>query len=161
MTQIIIAPEVNLATIQKQGVFTIMREDARLECNCPEKRGVGCGGIAIRDIPLALRSFQMLCEDYAKRYIERQRVRGFEYVDADDMLLHGPFPSYELNKNLTDINSPEWRRAMSRDKEDGLEHPERALQFVFERGDAFVDYLLLASFTLRDTYTDIEVSIGK
>ena len=159
MTELILQPDTGYGLLEKTGVFTIRREDARLECNCPKRRGAGCGGIAINDIPLPLRSFQLLCIDYGKRFIDRMRVRGYEYQDGSDLLMHGPFPSYELNKNLADIGSSQWGQAMYRDKEDDAEHPERVLPFVFERDvmGEYVDYVLVASFKVKDVFTDIPV----
>lgn len=163
MTELIIQPHIELAPIEKRGSFTIHREDARLMCNCPQKRGDGCGGIAIRDIPLQFRNFERLCTAYGKRFIDRMRPRGFEFVDGADLLLHGPFPSYELNKNLADVTSGEWARAMYRDKADDLEHRERVLPFVFEVDPLgeFVDYVLVGTFLMRDVYTEIEVPSGQ
>jgi hypothetical protein len=157
VTELIIQPDTAVAPIQKHGIFTIRREDARLECNCPHKRGMGCGGIAVDDVPLQHRSFQLLCQDYAKRFISRMRARGYEYVDGGDVVFHGPFSSYELNKNLADIGSSQWGQAMYRDKADNAEHPERVLPFVFERNPLgeYVDYVLVATFTVRDVFTDI------
>ena len=155
--ELILNPDIGYAPISKQGIFTIRREDARLECNCPKRRGTGCGGIAIDDIPLAFRSFQMLCQDYGRRFIARMKPRGFEFMDGDDLVIHGPFPSYELNKNLADIGSSTWAQARYRDKEDGSEHPERVLPFVFERSiqGEYVDYVLAGTFLVRDEFTEI------
>lgn len=162
MPELIVAPELHKAVIERQGIFTMLREDAALECNCPQRRGEGCGGIAIDDIPLVFRTFQLLCQEKAKRFIQRLAARGYEFQDGSDVLVHGPFPSYEYERRLGDAGSPVWAKAMNRDYRDGLEHPERALPFVFERDPdgGFVDYVLVARFLIEDKFTDLEAHIG-
>ena len=154
MTELIIAPDIGFAPIERSGVFTMFREDARLECNCPKKRGMGCGGIAIDDIPLQFRTFQLVAQRYAKRFIERMKPRGYAYMDGSDIVFHGPFPSYDFDNNLSDIDSA--AKAMLPGK-DGEEHPENMLSFVFEQSGGLVDYVLVATFLIRDEYTDIPV----
>ena len=62
--------------------------------------------------------------------------------------LHGPFPSYDFNQNLSDVQAAVWRDAQRPDS-NGDEHPELALGSVFERDLAFnpyADYVYLATF---------------
>ena len=159
MANIIIAPEVLKATVQIQGIFSVHREDADLECNCPQRRGAGCGGIEVAQIPLLFRKFELLCKENADRFIERMAARGRVWNNTP-ILLHGPWPTRV--GGLSDIDSSVWDSAMQRDKSDGWEHPERALAFVQDARDAYVrmDYVLLAEFELDDIFTDLEVPSG-
>lgn len=154
MTGIIVRPDVGKAVIQRQGVFSVHRENAALECNCPSLRGP-CGGIAVGDIPLNLRSFQLLCTEMGKAFISRQIPRGYEWRGGD-LLVHGPWPS--KTQNLQDASSPAWSMVGRRDPKDGLEHPERFLAAVGNPDDyVFMDYVLVAEFLIRDEYTDLEL----
>lgn len=162
MPEIVVAPDLNKAVIERQGIFTLLREDAALECNCPKRAGSGCGGIAINDIPLLFRTFQLLAQVKAKRFIDRLKPRGYEFMDGGNVLLHGPFPSYEFDRRLGSADDPLWAKARNRDRHDDLEHPERVLPFVFERDlqGAYVDYVLVAQFLIEDKFTDLEVPRG-
>ena len=153
MPGIIVRPDLGKVLVQKSGIFTLRADDAALECNCPQKRGP-CGGIEISKIPLKYRSFELLCLEMGKKFIARQAPRGFEWTGGD-LQLHGPWPS--KIQNLVDINSPTWGEAMRRDKDDGFEHPERALGFVSEPSPLYLDYLLVGDFLFKDQMTDLEL----
>ena len=152
MPGIIIKPDLGKVLVRREGLFTIMREDAGLECNCPAHRGP-CGGIDIDALPLQFRVFQLLCREKAQRFIDRQRPRGYEWANGV-MALHGPWPS--RTQNLTDLNQIKTGRDA-----DGFEHPEDAARFVFESNDEtpFVDYLLVGDFLFRDQMTDLELPV--
>ena len=154
MIGILVASELGQVLVQKQGIFTMRADDVSLECNCPNHRGP-CGGIEIRKIPLKYRSFELLCNEMGKRFIERQKARSFEWAGGT-LLLHGPWPSKV--RNLVDIQSPTWNEAMVRDKEDGWEHPERVLGFVSEPDGRYLDYVLVGNFLFKDQMTDLELS---
>lgn len=156
MTGIIVRPEMNKVLIQKSGIFMLRRDDASLECNCPHLRGP-CGGIAISDIPLKYRAFELLCLEMGKKFIERQKPRGFEWTGGN-LLLHGPWPSKV--RNLVDIDSPTWNEAMKRDKDDGFEHPERVLSLVTDESSEYLDYVLVGDFLFKDRMTDLEINDG-
>ena len=155
MANIIVRPDLGKVLIRKSGVFTIRAEDAALECSCPANRGL-CGGIEINSIPLKFRTFELLCLEMGKKFITRQAPRGFEWT-GESLLLHGPWPSKV--SNLVDINSPTWGDAMRRDKDDGLEHPERSLGFVSDTNEEFVDYVLVTDFLFKDRLTDLELDL--
>ena len=151
---VITRPELAKVVIERQGIFSVHREDAALECNCPRNLGP-CGGIAVSDIPLVMRTFQLLCMEKGKRFIERQRPRGYEWRGGD-LLLHGPWPSKV--QNLQSADSPVWATAMNRDYRDDEEHPERILHVVGEAGvSVFMDYILCAEFLFHDVMTDLEL----
>lgn len=161
MPGLIVAPSLPKVLIERQGIFSVHREDAMLECNCPALRGP-CGGIALDDIPLALRRFQLLCIERAKRFVERQKPRGFEWHGAP-LLLHGPWPSKV--QNLQDASSSVWASARNRDSHDDEEHPERVLHVVSDwqpsgEGHVFMDYILVGTFLYQDKMTDLEVASG-
>lgn len=159
MPGIIVAPEVQKARMLIQGLFSLRSEDADLECNCPQRRGNGCGGIEIASIPLTFRAFELLCNENAKKFLRSMHARGREWTGSP-ILLHGPWPS--RTSNLVDIDSPQWDGAMRRDKGDGAEHPERILGFVGNPADKheWMDYVLLAQFEVNDIYTDLEAPVG-
>ena len=154
MTAIIISPELELSLVERRGIFTIPTEDATLTCNCP--KGLACGGIAFDKIPLKHRTFEMHARELAKRFIERQAVRGYELV-GDDLRLHGPFWSYDFNNTLTDINSSLFKDAQRQDR-NGDTHPELVLGAVFERDLAFnpyVDYRVVGQFLKQAVITEV------
>ena len=90
------------------------------------------------------------------RFKQRMAVRGYE--QAGEMALHGPWPSYEFNRHLVDVNASMWREAQRPDR-DGDEHPEKMLDAVFERDAAspYSDYLIVGDFLKRAVLTEIIV----
>lgn len=138
---LVVVKDKQLCPVPVRGVFTVPSEDALVKCDCPER----CEGILLPQIPLAARAFQLHAYELQSRLIERQRARGRELTG--EIRLHGPFPSYDLNQHLTDVNAALWAEAQRPDQ-NGDEHPELALDAVFER-DAFSpysDYAYVATF---------------
>lgn len=121
-----------LCPVPITGVFTIPSEDALVSCNCPGP----CKGISLPNIPLHARAFQLHAYEMKDKLIERQKVRGRDFVSLS---FHGPFPSFDFNNNLTDIKASLWNDAVRKDQ-NGDEHPEEALVAVFEVDDAFSPY---------------------
>lgn len=155
MVEVIIRPDVGKALIRREMVFSVHREDAALECNCPQRRGTGCGGISLDDIPLAFRTFELLCREKGKAAISRQAVRGYEWAGGE-LMLHGPWPS--KTQNLQDAASPFWFGLGRRDVKDDLEHPEKFLSAVGDTTQfTHMDYVLVADFLIRDEFTDLEM----
>lgn len=155
MVELIVRPDVGKAIIQKSGVFSVHRENALLECNCPALRGP-CGGIAVGDIPLQYRAFQLLCMAQGKAFISKLVPRGYEWRGGD-LLVHGPWPS--KYQNLQDASAPAWSMVSRRDPKDDTEHPERFLSAVGNIDDfVFMDYVLVAEFLIRDEFTDLELT---
>jgi hypothetical protein len=139
---LVVVKDKQLCPVPIRGVFTLPTEDALVRCVCPDK----CEGILLPQIPLEARMFQIYAYQLQDRLIERQRARGRELTG--DVRLHGPFPSYDLNHNLTDVKASLWAEAARRDA-NGDEHPELLLDAVFERDQAFSpysDYVYLATF---------------
>lgn len=156
MTELLVAPDLDTVLFERRGIFTVPAEDAPVRCWCTE--GKPCQGVDIDKLPQSFHAFVMWAKQMGQMFIERQKPRGFEFPLSGAMRLHGPFPSYELNQHLFDVESTSLKEAMRRDKE-GLEHPEKALDFVFER-DAFspyVDYVFVGNFLFKDRLTDLEV----
>ena len=158
MPGIIIAPNLDTVLVQRQGIFTLPAEDAIVGCNCQFKKP--CGGVDIDKLPFEVVAFFHTAKAMGSRFIERQVARGFEYVGP--MVLHGPFPSYDLNRNLADLESSRLKEAMRRDH-DGFEHPEMSLEFVFERDEIgnYADYVFVGDFLFKDQMTDVEVPSGQ
>ena len=157
MTGILVAPDLGVVLIRRQGSFTLPQENATVACLCPERKP--CGGVDIDKFPQSEASFMHVAKDMGNRFIERQKPRGFEFPLSGQLVLHGPFPSYEFNTRLADAESSMFRDAKRPDK-NGDEHPELALPFVFER-DAFspyADYVFVGMFLFKDRMTDLEVS---
>lgn len=153
MTGIIVQPDLGKVVVRREGIFTVDAELAALECNCPKQRGP-CGGIDINKIPLRYRTFQMLVQDRARRFIARQLPRGFEWYGGD-LELHGPWFSLDLAHNLQDASSTSWQ--VGKREKDGFEHPERAVAMVLEATPGLMDYLLVGEFLFQDQMTDLEI----
>ena len=160
MTAIIVAPDLELCLVQRDGVFTVPAEDCLVRCNCPMNRP--CGGILIRQIAVANRKFELLAHDMEQRFLDRQQVRGYELVN-NELRLHGPFWSYDFNAHLADVGSSVWGEAVQPDK-NGDEHPENALPFVFERDETafapYRDYIIVGQFLKRAVITEVIVPDG-
>ena len=156
MTGLLVAPDLDIVLVKRQGSFTLPAENGTVACLCPQGRP--CGGVDIDKLPQTEAAFFGVAKDMGNRFIERQKPRGFEFPLSGQLVLHGPFPSYEFNRRLADVESSVFRDAMRRDR-NGDEHPELALDVVFER-DAFspyVDYVFVGMFLFKDRMTDLEV----
>src|SRR3990167_9010197 len=139
---LVVVKDKQLCPVPIRGVFTVPSEDAMVRCKCPAP----CPGILLPKIPLEARQFQLLAYTFQDKLIAQQRTRGRELTG--DVRLHGPFPSYDFNKHLTDVGASMWTEAARPDK-NGDEHPELVLDAVFERDQAFSpysDYVYVATF---------------
>lgn len=142
--------------VQRRGIFTLPVEDARLRCACPGP----CEGIEVRKIGLERRDMELLARSMEDRFVERMAVRGYELLGG--LRLHGPWPSYDFNNHLLDVESSIFSDA-KKTHGDGEEHPELSLGAVFEREGAFnpyMDYLLVGDFTKKGVWTEIIVPEG-
>lgn len=107
------------------------------------------GGIAINDIPLEHRNCQRHLIEGAKQWIRRMETRGYHYEDFYDVHVYGPFPSYDLSRNMRDLT------------EFNVD-PRAAADMVKKRAnevEEFADYRLVANFTARPTELDNPVVI--
>lgn len=158
MTGLLIAPDLDRVVIKRQGIFTLPAEDALVRCGC---NGRPCSGVDASHLPQEWAKFETTARRLGDMFIERQAIRGFEWVSGS-MRLHGPFPSYDFNRHLADVESEAMRQAGKRDKADDMEHPERTLGIVFEREafNPYVDYVFVASFLFKDRMTDLELPDG-
>ena len=174
MTAILVAPDLDKAVMQKTGIFTLSKADASVAgkvigCNCPDRIGnnkdtsQGCSGFRVEQIPLQYRKFDLLARQMGQRFIERQKVRGFEWMNTP-LRLHGPFESYDFENTMVDVDSPVWSSAAQRDKADNFEHRERVVPLVFERpvgaANPKVDYQFVGEFLFQDFLTDLELPNG-
>ena len=158
MTGIIVAPDLGTELVDRSGVFTVDAMDTRLlECNCPRRIGNGCGGIDVNKLPQEHRAFELKCKEMGQRFIRQQKARGFEW--AGDLVVHGPFQSYDFANTMQDFDSPQWRN-MQRSQEDGMEHPDQLLPMVFERFTHLADYVVVGKFLFKDVMTDMEEPVG-
>ena len=84
------------------------------------------------------------------KFIGQMKSRGLEWVGGD-LRLHGPWPSYEFNKTMADIESQAWKDA---EKEDDLTH---VLQYVIEQPvqGGYSDYVLVGDFMERNVWTEV------
>lgn len=120
--------------VQKRAIATVPARNGLLECR----------GTRLNDFPLTHRALQQYLIAGAKRFIERMKVRGFEYVDFYDVHVYGPFPSYDLPRKLRDIT------------EFNVD-PERAKDLVEARKniiEEYADYRLVANFVAIPTEFD-------
>ena len=157
MANVIISPSMERVLVEKSGWFTIPREDVGLACNCVQVPPKPCGGIPLNRIPLRFAMFERLCKEMGTRFIERQRVRGFD-ENGVGLVLHGPWISRFAV--VEDPNTPEWKGIDKRGA-DGFEHPELAAAKVHELTQAsdFVDYVLVGQFGFTDKMTDLELPV--
>ena len=147
MTSLLVAPELGMSLVWKKGVLTVPKEEATVSCDCATGRS--CRGLAVGD--LEARSLQLYVEAMGKRFIERQRVRGCEWMG--EMRLHGPWESYEFNKTAMHIENEAWRRAA---QEQDLSY---VLPYVIDRDGTspYSDYVLLGNFLAKNVLTEVVV----
>lgn len=97
MPAIIIRPAPDKILVQKIAIATVPAHIATFHAD-------NWRGSHLKGIPLEHRMCQMYLYEGAKRFIERMKVRGFEYEDFYDIHVYGPFPSYDLPHNLRDLS---------------------------------------------------------
>ena len=138
-----------MSLVWKKGVLTVPKEEATVSCDCATGRG--CRGLVVSDLPLEARDLQLYVEAMGKRFIERQRVRGCEWMG--EMRLHGPWESYEFNKTAMHIENEAWRRAA---QEQDLSY---VLPYVIDRDGTspYSDYVLLGNFLAKNVLTEVVV----
>ena len=127
MTEILIAKDLELRKVQRRGTITVPAEMATLVCK----------GKRIDDIPLAHRRLELVLREAATRMIARQAVRGVKYYDHDGVHVYGPFPSYEFNGHLLDIDTFD-----ERDDQVLADLTRPTPQVI----GAYADYLIVISF---------------
>ena len=155
MPNVIISPSLGAVLVTKGGWFTIRREDVGLACNCVQTPPKPCGGIPLNRIPLQFAMFERLCKEMGTRFIERQRVRGFDET-GQGLVIHGPWISRMAH--VEDPLTPEWK-GIDRRQADGFEHPEIAaakVDFLTDESE-FMDYVLVGEFAFKDKMTDLEL----
>lgn len=148
MTTLVITPSLEKSLIQRRGIVTVPDEDAMAACLCV--KGQRCAGIVVNTLPLEARTLERHLRTMGDRFISRMRVRGLEWTGGD-MRLHGPWPSYELNKKLADVESQAWATA---ERENDMSH---VLPFVIEQPEqsGYSDYLLVTDFIAQNVWTEV------
>ena len=149
MTSLIVTPELEKSLVWKRGILTVPKEDAAISCDCVARKP--CRGLVIRDLPLEAGPLRRYAETMGKRFIDRQRVRGCEFMG--EMRLHGPWESYEFNRMAMYVESEAWRHAA---QEQDLSY---VLPYVIERNGTspYSDYVLLGNFLVRNVLTEVVV----
>jgi len=148
LPSLLVTPSLDKTIVQRRGIVTVPNELAKAACRCPGP----CNGISINTLPLPLRPLEIHLRQMGDRFIDRMRVRGFEWVGGD-LRLHGPWVSYEFNQHVADVESAAWREA------ERSEDPSAILPFVFEQDAAspYSDYLLVGQFITTPVLTEIIV----
>ena len=138
-----------MSLVWKRGILTVPNEDAAISCDCVVGRN--CHGLVVGNLPLETRTLQLYIEAMGKRFIERQRARGCEWMG--EMRLHGPWESYEFNRTVMQIENAAWRQA---EQEGDLSY---VLPYVIERNGTspYSDYVLLGNFLVRNVLTEVVV----
>ena len=133
MPVVLVAPERELAKVVRRGILTVPGEDALVRCLCPKP----CAGMA--KLPLQARKLERYALEMGARFTERMAVRGYGLIG--ELRLHGPWPSYELNRNLSDVNAENWE------------------DMVFEQDamSPYSDYLLVGEFLKQSVLTEVIV----
>lgn len=131
-----VEPDVQRRRVMKHGIVTVPGEMATLKAP---------NGMAIDDIPLQHRTLQMKLREVGELFVRRQRVRGLDFLDREDMHVYGPFPSYELRDAML---TP-----------DQLNLPREEVRHLVRERDtsmkAFADYVLVGAFLAKPVLTEI------
>ena len=144
---IVVAPSLGVSKVVRRGIVTVPEEMATVSCDCLQRKS--CSGLA--ELPLEARDLELHIRGMADKFISRMAVRGFESIGG--LRLHGPWPSYEFNERLANIEAEAWRRAEQEQDRSYL------LPFVFERDAAspYKDYLLVGEFLKENVLTEVVV----
>ena len=137
MPSIIVHSAPDKVLVQKRAIATVPAHIATFKAD-------NWRGSHLKHIPLEHRMCQQYLYEGAKRFIERMAVRGFEYVDAYDIHVYGPFPSYDLPRTMRDISE------FNAD-------PNVAANLVKARAttvEEYADYRLVANFISRPVVFD-------
>ena len=131
-----IAPNLDLLKVQKRAIITMPTWYATLEAHM---------GLPVTAIPLQHRDLQRSLQESGEKFIERMRIRGFTYIDLDDMHVYGPHESKMLHESMVPMDTahlpPEEVRNLVQDKQ-------------YQVGE-FVDYLLVANFLRQEVITEV------
>ncbi len=148
MTALVITPSLEKSLVTKRGIVTMPVEDATVSCLCV--KGQNCNGIVVNKLPVEASVLESHMRMMGDKFIGQMGRRGLEWVGGD-LRLHGPWPSYEFNKTLADVESQSWKDA---EKEDDLNH---VLQYVIEQPveGGYSDYLLVGDFMERNVWTEV------
>lgn len=148
---LVITPSLEKSLIQRRGIVTVPDEDATISCECVSARP--CNGLTVRELPLEARTLESHMRMMGDKFVSRMRARGLEWVGGD-LRLHGPWPSYEFNRTMADVESSMWRQAESEDE------PRHVLPMVIERAPVggYSDYLLVGDFLATNVWTEMEES---
>ena len=133
----IVRPTPEKVLVQKRAIATVPAHIATF-------RADNLHGTRLNAIPLPHRMCQQYLHAGAKRFIDRMRVRGFEYVDFYDVHVYGPFPSYDLPRTMRDLT------------EFNVD-PHVARHLVEARAktvEEYADYRLVANFVSRPLVFD-------
>ena len=147
--QLVVAPELGTSKVVRRGIVTVPEEMATVSCACLRRQP--CSGLVVRDLPLEARDLELQMISMGQKFTERMAVRGYDLIGG--LGLHGPWPSYEFNQRLADIESNAWKQA---EAEQDLSH---VLPFVFERNatSPYKDYLLVGEFLKENVLTEVIV----
>ena len=151
MTALVITPELERSLVTKRGIVTVPDEDATVSCFCV--RGQNCSGIVVNELPVEASVLEGHMRMMGTKFIGQMKRRGLEWVGGD-LRLHGPWPSYEFNKTLADIESQAWKDAEQTGDLNGV------LPYVIEqptKGE-YADYLLVGDFTERNVWTEVIIN---
>lgn len=148
---LIVTPSLERSVVQRRGIVTVPDEDATASCNCVRRQP--CNGIEVSKLPVHARKLELYMREMGDRFINRMRVRGYEWVGGD-LRLHGPWPSFEFNQKMADVESALWKQA---EREDDLSH---VLPFVIEQPQpgGYSDYRLVGDFMAQNVWTEVIVN---
>jgi len=143
----LITPTLEKSLVSRRGIATVPEEMATVSCECVTRKP--CSGLAA--FPLVARNLELELARMGKLMVGRLARRGYEWLG--ELKIHGPWPSYEFNERLADIEAEAWKRAAV---EKDLSY---TLPFVFEWNAAspYKDYLLVGDFLLQNVLTEVIV----
>src|SRR3990167_5238627 len=90
----------DLAVAERTAYVTVPNEIAVVNCDCAFNRP--CKGLSVNSLPLTARALEMHLRELGYRFISRMEVRGLQYLN--DMRLHGPWVSREIDKRMVAVS---------------------------------------------------------
>lgn len=147
MTAIVITPSLEKSLVKRRGIVTVPDEDAKVSCSCVG--GKSCDGLDVWKLPLEARTLENHMRMMGDRFVSRMKARGLEPFGG--LLLHGPWPSYEFNRTMADVESSLWKQAV---REDDASY---VLPFIIEQPEegGYSDYLLVGDFIAPNVWTEV------
>jgi len=140
MPQLLRFQEKELCPVWRQASVTVDADVAMVRCSCP---AAPCHGFKIDAMPLTASSLQQHLAWATSRMIERLGIRGYQH-NGDEIVVHGPTYSYQLDSRTFDPSSSLWAEAKRRGD------PSLVLPFVFEMDTVapppLRDYILWGRF---------------